>query len=77
VKNGKTRNVPNHLKDANLDGKTLGHGKGYKYPHDYDGHYVEQEYWTEPVEFYKPSNEGFEGKIRERLVRIGKKKSKI
>jgi putative ATPase len=77
VKSGKTRSVPNHLKDANLDGKTLGHGQGYKYPHDYEGHYVEQEYLPEPKEFYKPSNEGFEGKIRERLVRIGKKKSKV
>ena len=77
VKNGKARNVPNHLKDANLDGEKLGHGQGYKYPHDYDGHYVKQEYWTDPVEFYKPTNEGFEVKIRERLHGIGKKKSKI
>ncbi|MCL1971587.1 MAG: replication-associated recombination protein A [Endomicrobia bacterium] len=77
VKNGKVRNVPNHLKDANLDGEKLGHGQGYKYPHDYEGHYVEQEYWTDPVEFYKPTNEGFEVKIRERLHGIRKKKSKI
>ncbi|MDR1942075.1 MAG: replication-associated recombination protein A [Endomicrobium sp.] len=77
VKSGKNRAVPNHLKDANLDGDSLGHGRGYKYPHDYEGHYVEQDYWTDPVEFYKPSTEGFEVKIRERLVRIGKKKSKI
>lgn len=77
VKNGRTRNVPNHLKDANLDGKELGHGQGYKYPHDYEGHYVVQDYWTDPVEFYKPSGEGYEGKIRERLLGIRKKKSKI
>ncbi|MDR1696218.1 MAG: replication-associated recombination protein A [Endomicrobium sp.] len=77
VKNGKARNVPNHLKDANLDGEELGHGQGYKYPHDYEGHYVEQDYWTDPVEFYKPSGEGYEGKIRERLFGIRKKKSKI
>ena len=77
VRNGKVRNVPNHLKDANLDGEKLGHGQGYKYPHNYEGHYVEQEYWTDPVEFYKPANEGFEGKIRERLLGIRKKKSKI
>lgn len=77
VKNGKVRNVPNHLKDASLDGEELGHGKGYKYPHDYEGHYVAQDYWTDPVEFYKPSGEGFEGKIRERLHGIRKKKSKI
>ncbi len=77
VKNGKVRNVPNHLKDASLDGEELGHGKGYKYPHDYEGHYVVQDYWPDPVEFYKPSGEGFEGKIRERLHGIRKKKSKI
>ncbi|MDR1196569.1 MAG: replication-associated recombination protein A [Endomicrobium sp.] len=77
VKNGKVRSVPNHLKDANLDGEKLGHGQGYKYPHDYEGHFVEQQYWTDPVELYKPANEGFEVKIRERLLGIRKKKSKI
>ncbi|MDR3111847.1 MAG: replication-associated recombination protein A [Elusimicrobiota bacterium] len=77
VKNGKTRNVPNHLKDANLDGEMLGHGKGYKYPHDFEGHYVEQEYWTDPVELYCPTSEGYEGKIRERLFRIRKKKNSL
>ena len=77
VRSGKVRNVPNHLKDANLDGKELGHGQGYKYPHDYHRHYVEQDYWTDPVEFYKPSEEGFEVKISERLHGIRKKKSKI
>ena len=77
VKNGKTRSVPDHLKDANLDGKELGHGQGYKYPHNFEGHYVDQQYWTDPVEFYKPTNEGFEVKIRERLLGIRKKKSKI
>ncbi|MDR3257098.1 MAG: replication-associated recombination protein A [Endomicrobium sp.] len=77
VKNGKVRNVPNHLKDANLDGKELGHGQGYKYPHDFEEHYVEQSYWTDPVELYVPTKEGYEGKIHERLLGIRKKKSKI
>jgi putative ATPase len=77
VKEGKARAVPDHLKDASLDGEQLGHGKGYKYPHDYEGHYVEQIYWTDPVELYSPSKEGYEGKIRERLLGIRKKKSKI
>lgn len=77
VKNGKVRNVPDHLKDANVDGEKLGHGRGYKYPHDFQGHFVQQDYWTDPVVFYNPSNEGFEGKIRERLHGIRKKKSKI
>lgn len=77
VKNGKDRNVPNHLKDATLDRKELGHGKGYKYPHDFEGHYVKQEYWTDPVKLYTPTKEGYEGKIRERLLGIRKKKSEI
>jgi putative ATPase len=76
VKNGKVRSVPNHLKDANLDDEKLGHGRGYKYPHDFEGHYTQQEYWTDPVEFYTPTKEGYEGKIRERLLGIRKKKDK-
>jgi putative ATPase len=73
VKNGKQRDVPNHLKDANLDGKAFGHGDGYKYPHDYPNHYVEQEYMNNPVKFYVPSDQGYEVKINERISRIRKK----
>jgi putative ATPase len=76
VKNGKVRGVPNHLKDANLDGKKLGHGWGYKYPHDFEGHYTQQEYWTDPVKLYIPTKEGYEGKVCERLLGIRKKKNK-
>jgi putative ATPase len=76
VKNGRVRNVPNHLKDANLDGEALGHGQNYKYPHDFDGHYVEQSYWDYPVEFYKPSKEGLEVKIGERLYGLKQKRIK-
>ncbi len=37
--------VPLHLRDASYRGaRQLGHGKGYKYPHDFPGHVVEQEY---------------------------------
>jgi putative ATPase len=76
VENGKTRNVPDHLKDTNFDAKELGHGRGYKYPHDFEGHYVEQDYWTDSVELYTPTKEGYEGRIRERLSRSRKKKNK-
>ena len=42
--------VPEHLRDSSYPGaKRLGHGKGYKYPHDFPGHQVEQEY--RPVRF--------------------------
>ena len=56
--------VPAHLRDASYPGaKKLGHGEGYRYPHDYPGHRVEQEY--RPVRFkgnryYEPSGEGEE-----------------
>ena len=36
--------VPTHLQDASRDGQALGHGQGYKYPHDYPGHFVDQTY---------------------------------
>jgi putative ATPase len=37
--------VPTHLQDAHYKGAAkLGHGVGYLYPHDYEGHYVKQQY---------------------------------
>ena len=54
IKNEATLEVPDHLKDAHYPGaKKLGHGKGYKYPHDYDGK-VEQEYLPEKKKYYNP-----------------------
>ena len=61
--------VPLHLRDTHYPaaGK-LGHGKGYKYPHDYPGHYVEQEHRPERFEgktYYEPSDQGEEGSAGE------------
>ncbi|MDR2709481.1 MAG: replication-associated recombination protein A [Elusimicrobiota bacterium] len=75
VKNGLPRSVPNHLKDATLDSKTLGHGQGYKYAHDYPNHYVKQDYGAKFGEFYKPSKEGYEGKINQRLQALRQEKN--
>ncbi|MDP9297088.1 MAG: replication-associated recombination protein A [Actinomycetota bacterium] len=56
--------VPAHLRDASYPGaRRLGHGTGYRYPHDYPGHAVEQEY--RPIRFqgnryYEPSDQGEE-----------------
>jgi len=63
--------VPDHLKDASRDAKALGHGVGYKYPHAYPGHWVEQRYLPEGVKggWYQPSDQGYEREIRERLRR--------
>jgi putative ATPase len=56
--------VPLHLKEVGHPAlRKLGYGKGYKYPHDYPGHRVAQQY--RPVRFegrtyYEPSGEGEE-----------------
>lgn len=72
VENGPLRQVPLHLKDATGDGKEFGHGQGYKYPHDFKGHYVSQEYMPKFKKFYEPSMEGFESKIVERMKKLKK-----
>jgi putative ATPase len=62
--------VPNHLKDATRDGKALGHGKDYKYPHEFPGHWTEQQYLPDRLrgkKFYEPSDQGREREIAERL----------
>ncbi|MCR4820005.1 MAG: replication-associated recombination protein A [Elusimicrobiales bacterium] len=67
---GPERPVPLHLRDGSRDGDALGHGKGYKYPHDYPGHYVKQEYMPKHKIFYRPSENGFEIEIGRRLRRL-------
>ncbi len=68
---GKTE-APNHLKDASRDGKALGHGAGYKYPHDYPGHHIPQQYLPNELvgrRYYKPGDQGYEKLIEERLAK--------
>ena len=68
VENGQTLPVPDHLKDTHYKGaERLGHGKGYKYAHDFEGHVVEQEYVPTTKKYYEPSDQGFELKVRERI----------
>jgi len=65
VKNESTKEVPQHLKDAHYSGaKTLGHGEGYQYAHDYPEHYVKQEYVPNPGRYYIPTTMGYEAKIK-------------
>jgi putative ATPase len=54
--------------------KTIGEHTGYKYPHVFPGHWVEQQYLPEEVEggWYRPSDQGFENEIADRLARLGK-----
>lgn len=66
--------VPSHLQDAHYKGSAnLGRGTGYKYAHDYPNHYVEQQYLPEEIkdmQFYEPSDMGYEKEIQEHFRRI-------
>lgn len=54
IKKEQTMEVPEHLKDSHYSGaEKLGHGKGYKYPHDYGG-YVEQDYLIKKKKYFNP-----------------------
>ena len=66
--------IPAHLQDAHYKsaGK-LGHGIGYKYAHDYKDHYVKQQYLPYELngkEFYNPTGNGYELKIKEHMKRL-------
>ncbi len=63
--------VPPHLKDPSRDGKALGHGQGYRYPHRAAGHFVRQQYLPDALQgarFYRPSDQGYEREIAQRLA---------
>ncbi len=66
--------VPDHLKDAHYRGAArLGRGKGYQYPHDHPGHYVAQDYLPQMREYYRPTEQGEEKRIKERLAGLKKR----
>ena len=70
VRSGRTLEVPSHLRDAHYKGaKQLGHGEGYQYAHDHEGHFVPQDHLGEPRRYYEPSDQGVEKKIKERVDR--------
>ncbi|MBZ4486373.1 replication-associated recombination protein A [Microbacterium sp. cx-55] len=74
VRNGGFGRVPNHLRDAHYAGaKRLGHGKGYRYPHDADVGVVAQQYLPDPLvghRYYEPTSHGHERDVAARLERI-------
>jgi putative ATPase len=70
--------VPAHLRNATTPlQKGLGLGRGYQYPHDFEGHYVAAEYLPEALRgqrYYQPSASGYEKTIAERLALLRKPK---
>ncbi len=70
--------VPIHLMDSNRDAKGFGHGKGYLYPHSFEGHFVAQQYLPDHLastHFYQPSDQGYEGKIKEYISQLREKQA--
>ena len=74
VSAGKASAVPAHLRDAHYVGaEGLGHGKGYRYPHDFPHAVVGQQYLPEELEgsrYYRPSGNGFEKQLASRLEAV-------
>jgi len=62
VEEERTGEVPRHLRDAHYPGASrLGHGEGYRYPHDFAGGRVEQQYMPDHLTertYYRPSGIG-------------------
>jgi putative ATPase len=63
--------VPKHLCDSHYSGhEKLDRGIGYLYPHDYDDHYVSQQYMPDELKdkkYYSPSDQGNEKRISDKL----------
>ncbi len=62
--------VPRHLMDASRDAEALGHGKDYVYPHEFEGHFIPQQYLPKRLlgpYFYRPSEQGYEAEVVHRL----------
>lgn len=70
--------VPIQLMDSNRDAKGFGHGKGYLYPHSFEGHFVPQQYLPDQLagtHFYKPSDQGYEANVKKRVEDWRRKQS--
>ena len=71
VRDTQKQDVPGHLRDANRDGAAFGDGMGYRYPHAYAEHWVEQQYLPTALQgevFWQPGQLGWEGERRERMA---------
>ena len=66
--------IPQYLKDNHYQGADeLNIGKGYQYPHNYEGGFVKQKYLPENIKdenFYELKDIGFESKIKEILKKF-------
>jgi putative ATPase len=73
VKSQRTVQVPKHLKDSHYKGaKSFGHGADYKYPHNFKGGFVPQEYLPAEAKknYYEPKDVGCEKEIKRYLKKL-------
>jgi putative ATPase len=75
----RTEPVPIHLRDSSYRGASkLGHGKGYKYAHDYPAHWVDQQYMPDGIKsqpYYEPTTNGHEARFKARLEAIERERN--
>ena len=74
VRSGNAGDIPAHLKDGHYSGANkLGNAIGYKYPHNYPGYYVKQQYLPDNLKdkkYYNPKNNKFENNINDFLNKL-------
>ena len=74
VKNNKIGMIPKYLRVSGYAGaEKLGNGIGYKYPHDYKGSFVKQDYLPDElknIKYYEPTENGYEKVIKERIGKL-------
>ncbi|MDX1700858.1 MAG: replication-associated recombination protein A, partial [Melioribacteraceae bacterium] len=80
ARNSETENVPLHLRNAPTKlMKSLDYGKDYKYAHDFDNNFIEQNYFPEKFkgkQYYLPTENGQEKKLKMQLQSLWKKLKK-
>ncbi len=74
IEKGRSLPVPEHLKNVHID-VTEGQvaANAYQYPHDFQNHYVEQEYVPTSAVYYEMSDQGYEATLAKRMAALHKK----
>jgi len=73
VEKGEIYPIPRHLQNKHADSAGEEREQGYLYAHDYPNHYVKQQYLPYELsgrEFYKPTGNGYEVKIKEHMKKL-------
>jgi len=77
VANERTVPVPKHLRGTGYRGaERLGHGVGYRYAHEGEGHWVDQEYLGVDKTYYEPTDQGFEARLKARLEELRRRRER-